>query len=484
MGAASIGSTVYAIGGMVPVGGNISIGKVEALDTTTGLWSTKAPLPEPVSDTAAVAIDGKIYLMGGSGSGGHTMANVHVYDAAADSWSTPTTMPIGRRLHSAAVLNGKIYVIGGVDVGFNFLDAVDVYDPASNTWSSAAPTPTFRVFGGAAALEGLIYYVGGFNLNGTADPGIIVYDPVEDAWTPRNALFAGQRAGLGVAEFGGALYAVSGVNESAQVFPEVFKYDRAADAWIPSAPIPHPRYAFGYAVAGASFYAISGLGSIDVGFLGTGVDVLTLAGDATAPEVSAAASPAPNPAGWNNSNVTVTLTATDNEGGSGVKSITYKVVGAGGPSGPTTVNGNTATIAVSAEGSSTIAYFATDNAGNAGVEKKLVVRVDKTAPTGTLSVAPGTLWPPNQRMVTITPSLSASDASGMPVTVSGIAVSSNEPQSAAGDWTVSQTTLQLRAAREGRGSGRVYTVTYTLTDIAGNSANVSTTVTVPHDRGR
>src|SRR5687767_5478032 len=139
MGAASIGSTVYAIGGMVPVGGNISIGKVEALDTTTGLWSTKAPLPEPVSDTAAVAIDGKIYLMGGSGSGGHTMANVHVYDAAADSWSTPTTMPIGRRLHSAAVLNGKIYVIGGVDVGFNFLDAVDVYDPASNTWSSAAP---------------------------------------------------------------------------------------------------------------------------------------------------------------------------------------------------------------------------------------------------------------------------------------------------------------------------------------------------------
>jgi hypothetical protein len=44
--------------------------------------------------------------------------------------------------------------------------------------------------------------------------------------------------------------------------------------------------------------------------------------------------------------------------------------------------------------------------------------------------------------------------------------------------------LRLRAARNGSGSGRVYTVTYTLTDAAGNSSELSATVTVPHDRGR
>jgi len=43
---------------------------------------------------------------------------------------------------------------------------------------------------------------------------------------------------------------------------------------------------------------------------------------------------------------------------------------------------------------------------------------------------------------------------------------------------VSGETLQLRAERAQGGSGRVYTVTYTLTDQAGNTAQASSTVTV------
>ena len=33
-------------------------------------------------------------------------------------------------------------------------------------------------------------------------------------------------------------------------------------------------------------------------------------------------------------------------------------------------------------------------------------------------------------------------------------------------------------------AGRVYTVTYTVTDVAGNSTSASGTVTVPHDQGK
>ena len=48
-------------------------------------------------------------------------------------------------------------------------------------------------------------------------------------------------------------------------------------------------------------------------------------GDTVAPTVSYSQSPAANGAGYNNTAVSVTLTATDNVGGSGVASVTYKV---------------------------------------------------------------------------------------------------------------------------------------------------------------
>jgi hypothetical protein len=71
------------------------------------------------------------------------------------------------------------------------------------------------------------------------------------------------------------------------------------------------------------------------------------------------------------------------------------------------------------------------------------------------------------------------------VSVSGPVVRSNEPQTGlerkdvGPDWVVKGGKLYLRAERSDRGKGRVYTVTYTLTDRAGNSSQVSDTVTVP-----
>jgi hypothetical protein len=78
----------------------------------------------------------------------------------------------------------------------------------------------------------------------------------------------------------------------------------------------------------------------------------------------------------------------------------------------------------------------------------------------------------------------ATDASGS--TVCAVTVTSNEPQDAAGDghtaidWRiVNGTHVQLRAERSGRGAGRIYTVTVTCADPAGNTTTASTTVIVP-----
>ena len=99
----------------------------------------------------------------------------------------------------------------------------------------------------------------------------------------------------------------------------------------------------------------------------------------TAPTSSAQLIPAPNAAGWNNSNVKVRLTATDDPGGAGLRSLTYRTSGAVN-SGPIT-GGPPLDVQIAKEGVTHFEFSATDNTGNAeSPDKKATVRLDKTPP--------------------------------------------------------------------------------------------------------
>jgi len=95
--------------------------------------------------------------------------------------------------------------------------------------------------------------------------------------------------------------------------------------------------------------------------------------DASPPVTTAASSPAPNGAGWNNGAVTLTLTATD---ASSVASITYQV----GAGSPVTAAGSSTSFGVSAQGQTMISYYARDAFGNVEAAKSYTVRVDMNAP--------------------------------------------------------------------------------------------------------
>ncbi len=108
-------------------------------------------------------------------------------------------------------------------------------------------------------------------------------------------------------------------------------------------------------------------------------------------------------------------------------------------------------------------------------------------PTASVSVSPNSLWPPNHKYATVEATVNASADVGA---ITLVSVTSNEPDDGLGDGDtandiviVDDFTFKLRAERSGAGSGRVYTITYQVTNTCGATATASATVTVPLNQG-
>jgi hypothetical protein len=145
-----------------------------------------------------------------------------------------------------------------------------------------------------------------------------------------------------------------------------------------------------------------------------------------------------------------------------------------------------------------VGFRAVDAAGNVATCSALVTVRDTLPPTLELHTAQTTLWPPNHEMIPIRVWWEASDlCDPAGVTVLLTAAASSEPDDAPGlndgatdgdiqgaDIGTPDTALLLRSERDGKGPGRVYTLTYRAQDRGGNVAPGLATVTVPHDEGQ
>jgi len=176
LGVAIVDDYLYAIGGRANNGGPISsapYNTVERYDILNDQWTTVASLPSNRSDLAAMAVGGKIYVLGGFDSSGNPLDDVDVYDPDTDTWSTsPADMPTARGgLYGAGVKGGTIYAIGGWDGIYPFNTApgsvgtiVEAYKVSLDTWTSSSnfnPMPTAKGEAAVVSKGGSIYFMGG-----------------------------------------------------------------------------------------------------------------------------------------------------------------------------------------------------------------------------------------------------------------------------------------------------------------------------------
>lgn len=116
--------------------------------------------------------------------------------------------------------------------------------------------------------------------------------------------------------------------------------------------------------------------------------------------------------------------------------------------------------------------------------------IDKTPPIISGMPAPGcALWPPNHKLITVATITASDPDSGLAPGSFKVTGTSNEPSSDPNNPEIVITpngsggyVVQLQADRLGTGTGRVYTINATATDLAGNTATAMATCTVPHDQ--
>jgi hypothetical protein len=133
-------------------------------------------------------------------------------------------------------------------------------------------------------------------------------------------------------------------------------------------------------------------------------------------------------------------------------------------------------------------WMAADECGNSTSCVQTITVVDTTPPEFEFSVTPAILWPPNHKMVEITPSWTVSDECDPSPDVSLVSIIAKEGDATIGDGHTSDDiqigedgSIYLRAKRSGTGTGRIYNITYQVVDDCGNVTVRSATVTVPHD---
>eukprot|EP01065_Artemidia_motanka_P048479 TRINITY_DN7814_c0_g4_i1.p1 TRINITY_DN7814_c0_g4~~TRINITY_DN7814_c0_g4_i1.p1 ORF type:complete len:472 (+),score=104.43 TRINITY_DN7814_c0_g4_i1:78-1493(+) len=146
--AAELGGCIYVFGGWK---GNIMNGPHTALNTAEkfnpadGTWTPIAPMRYARSTPSAVVLYGHIYVLGGyngdetsnQGVSEARLTSVERYDPKSNTWTEVSSMRCGRSGEAAVAVDGRIFVVGGWD-GQEHFNLVEVYSPVTDRWVLSA----------------------------------------------------------------------------------------------------------------------------------------------------------------------------------------------------------------------------------------------------------------------------------------------------------------------------------------------------------
>ena len=184
---AAVDRKIYLIGGSVhdkKLGRDVATGLVEVYDPLTNRWEKGADIPTERGVTDAVVVDGKIYVIGGYNwqwgpLRDKFVTSVEEYNPKTDQWRELPDMPMRKFWFASVAIDNKIYTVGGANtLGDNKIiriSDVDVYNPTTNKWREVEPMTTLKATR-AVIVKGTIYALGGQVGRGQFSPIVEAYD--------------------------------------------------------------------------------------------------------------------------------------------------------------------------------------------------------------------------------------------------------------------------------------------------------------------
>jgi serine/threonine protein kinase/N-acetylneuraminic acid mutarotase len=200
---------------------------------TSNTWSEGAPMPYAVTSATAVALDGKIYVVGGRT--GKVVAYTQIYSPETNRWSQGAPIPFAVDGSAGAAFGNYVYIFGGGYDGGKYSDSVYQYNPATNVWTQKARMPIPRSAAGVAVIDGRIYIVGGDAPTAFWIPNLESYDPMSDTWTELPPMEIGD-ANVSAAAFGHTLVISAGYSAVGGMDGKTSIYDASTNAWSHGAP--------------------------------------------------------------------------------------------------------------------------------------------------------------------------------------------------------------------------------------------------------
>ena len=105
---------LHILGGRAVNGGNLA--HHEAYDPSSDSWTPRAPLPQASGGLAAAVVREKLYAFGGEyfgAGGGGVYKECWIYDPQTDDWTAGPDMATPRHGLGGVALDGKVFAIGG-----------------------------------------------------------------------------------------------------------------------------------------------------------------------------------------------------------------------------------------------------------------------------------------------------------------------------------------------------------------------------------
>ena len=175
----SIHSKLFIIGGRTDASSSV----VECFEPARNQWvSAKAPgIVE--NCTAAAALQGFLYVVGGFDNRVKPISTVLKYNPDTNQWQEVSPLSSARSYVCAVADGNYLYAIGGYSRGIGHLDIVERFDPRNNTWDKLSSLHVKRASAGGSVVKQKVFVFGGLSKQSRLEAACEMYDPDISIWS-------------------------------------------------------------------------------------------------------------------------------------------------------------------------------------------------------------------------------------------------------------------------------------------------------------